>query len=99
MDAKELCYLSAGQLGRMIQGKEVSPVEVMEAHISRIEALEPQLNSFITFLPDQARKEARRAEQEILAGRGRGTPPRHPSRVEGSLLRKGATQHRGDKVI
>ncbi len=56
MNAKELCYLSAGQLGRMIQKREVSPVEVMEAHITRIESLEPKLNSFITFLPDQAGK-------------------------------------------
>ena len=32
MDANELCYLSAGQLGRLIQKKEVSPVEVIEAH-------------------------------------------------------------------
>jgi aspartyl-tRNA(Asn)/glutamyl-tRNA(Gln) amidotransferase subunit A len=72
MDANELCYLSAGQLGRLIQKKEVSPVEVIEGHIKRAESLEPRLNSFIAFLPEKAREEARRAEKEILAGRSRG---------------------------
>ena len=72
MDATELCYLSAGQLSRLIQSKEVSPVEVVEAHLARIEALEPTLNSFITLLPDQAMAAARQAEQEIQAGRYRG---------------------------
>jgi aspartyl-tRNA(Asn)/glutamyl-tRNA(Gln) amidotransferase subunit A len=99
MDAKELCYLSAGQLGRMIQGKEVSPVEVMEAHISRIEALEPQLNSFITFLPDQARKEARRAEQEILAGRGRGPLHGIPLGLKDLYYVKGLPNTGGTKLF
>ncbi len=99
MDANELCYLSAGQLGRLIQKKEVSPVEVIEAHIKRTESLEPRLNSFIAFLPEKAREEARRAEKEILAGRYQGTSPRHPSRTEGSLLRQGNSKHRRDKVI
>ena len=70
--ATELCFMSAGQLGQLIQKREVSPFEVIEAHIARIEALEPKLNSFITFLPDRSRDEARKAEREILSGRYRG---------------------------
>jgi len=72
MNANELCYLSASHLGRLIQKREVSPVEVIEVHIKRIESLESQLNSFIAFLPEQAREEAQRAEKEISAGRYRG---------------------------
>jgi aspartyl-tRNA(Asn)/glutamyl-tRNA(Gln) amidotransferase subunit A len=72
MNANELCYLSAGQLGLLIQEREVSPVEVVEVHIKRIESLESKLNSFIAFLPEHARGEARRAEEEISAGRYRG---------------------------
>ncbi len=72
MDAAELCYLSAGQLSRLIGDGEVSPVEVVEAHLARIDALEPVLNSFITLLPDQAMAIARRAEEEIRAGQHRG---------------------------
>ncbi len=72
MNANELCYLSIGHLGRLIQKREVSPVEIIEVHIKRIESLESKLNSFITFLPEQAREEAQRVEGEISAGRYRG---------------------------
>lgn len=72
MDALELCYLSAGELSRRIGGKEVSPVEVIDAHLSRIAATEPVLNSFITLLPEHARAAAQRAEGQIQAGQYRG---------------------------
>jgi aspartyl-tRNA(Asn)/glutamyl-tRNA(Gln) amidotransferase subunit A len=71
-DALELCYLSAGQLSGPIEKRELSPVEVVEAHLQRIEATEGVLNSFITLLPDEARAAARRAESEIQAGNYRG---------------------------
>ena len=38
MDATELCFASAGQLAGLISRKEISPVEVVEAHLARIEA-------------------------------------------------------------
>ncbi len=72
MDALELCYLSAGELSRLIRDKEISPVEIIDAHLARIEATEPALNSFITLLPEQAREVARRAESQIQAGNYRG---------------------------
>ncbi len=72
MDGLGLCYMSAGQLSGLIRDKEVSPVEVVDAHLARIEATEPTLNSFITLLPEQAREVARRAESQIQAGNYRG---------------------------
>ena len=72
MDALELCYMSAGDLARLIRDRQVSPVEVIDAHLARIEATEPTLNSFITLLPDHAREAARRAETQIQAGNYRG---------------------------
>ncbi len=72
MDELEICYMSAGDLGKLIKAGEISPVEIIEAHLSRIRATEPVLNSFITLLPDQARAAARQAERDIRAGRYRG---------------------------
>ena len=72
MDQRDICYLSASQLSVYFQQRELSPVEVVEAHLSRIEALEPSLNSFITLLPEQALADAKAAEGEIKAGRRRG---------------------------
>ena len=72
MEALELCYMSAGSLSELIRDRQVSPVEVVDAHLSRIEATEPVLNSFITLLPDHAREAARRAEAQIQAGNYQG---------------------------
>jgi len=72
MDRLELCYLSAGQLSKLIQSREVSPVEVIDAHLHRIEGTETVLNSFITLLPEQAREAAQRAEHQIQLGHYRG---------------------------
>ena len=52
MDALDICYASAGELAPLVKNKEVSPVEIIDAHLARIEATEPVLNSFITLLAD-----------------------------------------------
>ncbi|MDO8751866.1 MAG: amidase [Dehalococcoidia bacterium] len=69
MNATELCFLAAGQLSKLISGKEVSPVEVAEAHLARVSEMEPALNSFITVTGEAAMAAARQAERDIMAGR------------------------------
>ena len=68
----DLCYLSIAELGGLMRARTVSPVEVADAHLARIERLNPALNAFVTVTADQARGEARRAEEELAAGRWRG---------------------------
>jgi aspartyl-tRNA(Asn)/glutamyl-tRNA(Gln) amidotransferase subunit A len=60
------------EVARLIRTQKVSPVEVVEACLKRIEDLNPKLNAFITVLADQAREQARAAEAEINAGKWRG---------------------------
>ena len=72
MPGTELHYMSAWELSGLIRDRQISPVEVVEACLERIEATEPTLNSFITLLPEQARANAQRAEQEINRGNYRG---------------------------
>lgn len=72
MDELEISYMSAGDLSRLVSKKEVSPVEIVDAHLSRIQATEPVLNSFITLMAEEARGSARQAEREIQAGKYRG---------------------------
>ena len=72
MPGTELHYMSAWELSGLIRDRQISPVEVVEACLERIEATEPTLNSFITVLPEQARASAERAEQEINRGNYRG---------------------------
>ncbi len=72
MAGGELHYMSAWELSGLIRSREVSPVEVVEACLARIEETEPTLNSFITLTPEQARSAAQRAEDEIARGNYRG---------------------------
>ena len=41
MDILEICYMSAGDLSKLVQNKEISPVEIIDAHLSRIDETEP----------------------------------------------------------
>jgi Asp-tRNA(Asn)/Glu-tRNA(Gln) amidotransferase A subunit family amidase len=63
-----LCGLPALELARLVRGREVSPVEVLDAHLERIEGLDPTLNAYVTVLGDEARRRALDAERAILVG-------------------------------
>jgi aspartyl-tRNA(Asn)/glutamyl-tRNA(Gln) amidotransferase subunit A len=56
-------------LGRMIATKQVSPVEVVRAHLDRIAAVDSKLRAFITVCADSALESARAAEADLMAGR------------------------------
>ena len=99
MDTTEICYLSAGELSRLIQSKEISPVEVVEAHLERIGVLEPTLNSFITLLPEQARAAARQAEREIQAGQYRGPLHGIPLGLKDLYYSKGVRNTSGTRIF
>ena len=68
MDATELCYTSAIELGRLYRSRELSPVEVTDAVLARIERLNPKLNAFLTVTADHAREQAKAAEARALQG-------------------------------
>jgi aspartyl-tRNA(Asn)/glutamyl-tRNA(Gln) amidotransferase subunit A len=59
-------------LQERIRTQKVSPVEVVNTCLKRIEQINPKLNAFITVVADQAREEAGMAENEIKAGKWRG---------------------------
>ena len=66
MEATELCYTPATQLAAAIRTKQVSPVEVVDAVLARIERLNPRLNAYCTVTADLARATARAAEAAVL---------------------------------
>src|ERR1700738_3129772 len=68
----ELAYLSIEELGGALRARKISPVDVVDACLERIRALNLTLNAFITILDDDAREQAGKAKAEIDAGKWRG---------------------------
>jgi aspartyl-tRNA(Asn)/glutamyl-tRNA(Gln) amidotransferase subunit A len=65
-------FTSIAELAPRLRRGEISPVEITQQCLSRIESLDPALNAFITVLSDSALREARLAESEIQRGEWRG---------------------------
>jgi aspartyl-tRNA(Asn)/glutamyl-tRNA(Gln) amidotransferase subunit A len=64
----ELCFLTIAEAARLIAAKQLSPVELTQAYLARIAALDPVLRAFIRVTPEAALAEARAAEAAIMAG-------------------------------
>jgi amidase len=62
----------ARELARLIRTRAVSPVEVLDAHLAAIAALNPRLNAIVTLAADQARDAARAAESAVMTGAALG---------------------------
>jgi amidase len=73
----DLNRLSAVEMSRLMRSREVSPTELLDAHLSAIDKVNPVLNAFVTLAPDEARSAALAAENALLggtAGRLAGVP-------------------------
>ncbi len=72
MTADELCELEITAVAPLLRDKELSPVELTEAYLARIERLDPTLNAYIRVLPEAALAAARQAEEDIRLDGWRG---------------------------
>ena len=68
----ELCGLSVARASKALHARTLSPLELTESYLSRIERLNPRVNAYITVTAERARSDARRATEELAAGRSRG---------------------------
>lgn len=66
--SSDLVEMSASQLRRLIGEKRVSPVELLEACIARVEALNPAVNAIAATAYDVAFEAARQAERMVMSG-------------------------------
>ena len=68
MVTPEICGWTATEMARRIRDREVSCLEVMEAHLQQIEQVNPTVNAIITLLPERALEGAREADAAIARG-------------------------------
>ncbi len=86
-------------LGRLIATKQVSPVEVVRAHLDRIAAVDSKLRAFITVCADSALESARAAEADLMAGRVVGRLHGVPWAPKDLYATRGVRTTGGSKIL
>ena len=99
MANEDLLKLTITELAPRIRAGEVSPVELTEAALARAERLQPQLNSFITILHEQARSQAREQEAAIARGEYLGPLQGIPIGIKDNLATAGILTTLGTRVL
>jgi aspartyl-tRNA(Asn)/glutamyl-tRNA(Gln) amidotransferase subunit A len=96
---EELCYTSAVDLTKQIKAKELSPVELMDAFLDRIEAINPKLNAYVTVHPELSRELAKKAEDAVQKGEDLGSMHGLPISIKDLTHTAGIRSTSGSKVF
>ena len=89
MSANEICAMDAIRLAAAIRARELSAVEVTDAVLGRMDALEPTLHAFCTPTPELARADAQRIDADFAAGRDPGPLAGVPVGIKDLVATKG----------
>src|SRR5579864_6799393 len=81
----DITFLSAVGMAQQIREKKISPVELAEAHLAKIERLNPKLNAFVHVDTEQVQSEAHAAEAAVMSGRTLGPLHGVPISIKSSL--------------
>ena len=95
----ELHYKTITELAGLLRTREVSPVEVTETMLRRIEDLDPRYKSYATVMADYAMKAAKRAEDEITRGNYKGPLHGVPIAVKDLFFTAGVRTMGGSKAL
>src|SRR5467141_3772597 len=71
MNDTDLAFASVEEIGRLFRKRKLSPIELTKLMLARIERLNPKLNAYITVTAELALAQAKKAESELFAPRGR----------------------------
>src|SRR5437764_878993 len=96
--SNDLTSLSARELARLIRVRTVSPVEVVEAHLRRIDQINPSLNAIVT-LADDAIDQARDAEARLSRGNEAGPLYGLPVTIKDTIDVKGLRMTSGSCLL
>ena len=71
-DTPDICLLTATEMARLLHARKLSAREVLTAHLSQIERINPKVNAIVTLAAERACAEARAADEDAAHGRYRG---------------------------
>ena len=95
---EDICYSDATELVELIRTNALSPVDVVRAHLERIEAVNPKLNAVVT-LADGAMERARQAEAAIMRGETWGPLHGLPFTIKDCIDTEGVRTTRGSRLF
>ena len=94
----DIVFLSATELSARMKAGELSPLEVTEAYLKRISAVDSKVNSYVTLCADEALEAARQSGSEIAAGRHRGPMHGVPIAIKDQIHTEGILTTDGSRV-
>ncbi len=99
MGTDDLCWISATDLAALIRAKKLSPVELTDALLGRIERMNPRINAFCTVAEDVARQGAKIAEAAVMHGEPLGPLHGVPVSVKDLVFTRGIVTTGGSRIF
>ena len=99
MQKTDIAFLTATELSRLIRAKQVSPVEVVQAYLDRIDQVDSKLHAYITVCGEEALTAAREAERAIARGRYLGPMHGIPVAAKDQWWTKGVRTTAGSTIL
>jgi aspartyl-tRNA(Asn)/glutamyl-tRNA(Gln) amidotransferase subunit A len=105
MSDADLAFASIEEIAALFRKRKLSPVELTKLMLDRIDRLNPKLNAYITVTPELALAQAKKAEAELFAPRGRKSHrdrgPLHgiPISLKDNIYTKGVRTTAGSRIL
>ncbi len=95
LEGRGLTELSVREMAELVRKRSVTAVELVEAHLQRIEEVNPRINAVVTLAADRALAEARRADEMLASGKVMGPLHGVPFTIKDSLETEGVRSTAG----
>jgi aspartyl-tRNA(Asn)/glutamyl-tRNA(Gln) amidotransferase subunit A len=99
MGGQDLRELTLAEAASLVRRKKVSPVELAEGYLRRIEALNPSLNAYITVAAEQAVRSAQQAEDDVARGLDLGPLHGVPLAIKDLFATRGLRTTAGSRIL
>src|SRR5262245_54204094 len=95
----DLVFLGAAQQAALVRDKQLSPVELVNAYLARIDRLDGRLRAYITVCRESAVAAARRAEEAVTRGESLGVLHGIPFAVKDQFATRGVRTTAGSRIL
>lgn len=98
-DRKRLCFMSIAEAAKLLERREISPVDLTRSVLNRIDETEERVHAYVTIMQDEAIQGARKAESDIMNGEYRGSLHGIPIALKDIYFTAGTLTQAGSSVL